>query len=50
MVDLRWRILVPDSSLIINDVIVTSLILLKIIYVLANFFILSDLSMFRFEK
>ena len=50
MVDLRWRILVPDSSLIINDVIVTSLILLKIIYVLANFFILSDLSIFRFEK
>ena len=50
MVDLRWRILVPDPSLIINDVIVTSLILLKIIYVLANFFILSDLSMFRFEK
>ena len=50
MVDLRWRILVPDSSLIISDVIVTSLILLKIIYVLANFFILSDLSIFRFKK
>ena len=49
MVDLRWRILVPDASLIINNAIVTSLISLKIIYVLANFF-LSDLSTFRFEK
>lgn len=40
--------MVPDPSLIINDVIMTSLLLLNIIYVLANFFVLSDTSLFEY--
>ena len=38
----------PDPSLIINDVIMTSLLLLKISYVLANFLVLSDTLLFEY--
>ena len=39
----------PSSSFFINnDVIMTSLILLNIIYVLANFLILSDTLLFKY--
>ena len=59
MADPRWWT-VPDPSLVINDVIITSLLLLKVINVLANFCIpissccsfcstLYYLSTFRFE-
>ena len=44
MADPRWR-MVPDPSLTVNDVIITSLLLLKFINVFANF----CLSIFRFE-
>ena len=42
-----WQ-MVPDPSLIINDVIMTSLLLLKISYVLANFLVLSDTLLFEY--
>ena len=46
MEDPRWR-MVGDSSLIIDDVMTTTLLsLLKTIYVLANFLILSDTLLF----
>ena len=38
--------MVSDPSLIVNDVIMKSLLMLKIIYVLANFLILSDALLF----
>ena len=41
MADPRWR-MVPDPSLTINDVIMTSLLVLKVINVSTNFLILSD--------
>ena len=41
--------MVPDSSLTLNDVIMTSMLLLKIIKnVVANFFVLSDTLLFNF--
>ena len=40
--------MVPVPSLIVNDVIMTPLLLLKIINVLANFMILSDSLLFRY--
>ena len=46
MADPRWRMF-ADSSLVIDDVIMTTpLSLLKTIYVLANFLILSDTLLF----
>ena len=45
--DPRWWIL-PVPFLLIIDVIMTSLILLNIIYVLANFLILSDTLLFKY--
>jgi len=47
MADPRRRI-VTDHFLIINDVIVTSLLLLKIINVLTNFMIVSDTILFKY--
>ena len=41
MADPRWR-MVPVPSYIMNNVIVTSLLLLKVINVLVNFFMLSN--------
>ena len=41
MADLRWR-MVPVPSYIMNNVIVTSLLLLKVINVLVNFLMLSN--------
>ena len=38
----------PDPSLIINDVIMSSLLLLNISYVLANFLVLSDTLLFEY--
>ena len=51
MEDPRWR-MVPDPSLTIIDIIMRSLLLLKVTNVLTNFSILSDillLSIFHFE-
>ena len=42
-----WQ-MVPDPSLIINDVIMTSLLLLNISYVLANVLVLSDTLLFEY--
>ena len=47
MADPRRRI-VPDHFLMINDVIVASILLLKIINVLTNFLILSDTLLFKY--
>ena len=47
MADPRWR-MVPDLSLIINDVIMTSLPLFKAINLLAIFLILSDTLLFKY--
>ena len=44
MADSSWR-MVADPSLTVNDVIMTSLLLLQFINVFANFY----LSIFRFE-
>ena len=40
--------MVPDTSLIINNVIMTSLLLLKISYVLANFLVLPYTLLFEY--
>ena len=47
MADPRWR-MVADLSLIINDVIMTSLPLFKAINLLAIFLILSDTLLFKY--
>ena len=47
MVHSGWQ-MVPDTSLIINNVIMTSLLLLKISYVLANFLVLPYTLLFEY--
>ena len=47
MEDPRWR-MVPVPFMIINNVIVTTLLLLNIIYMLKNFLILFDRILFIF--
>ena len=47
MADPRWR-MVPDLFFIINDVIMTSLLLFKAINLLAIFLILSDTLLFKY--
>ena len=47
MEDPRWR-MVPVPLMIINDVIVTTILLLNIIYMLTNFLILFDRILFNF--
>ena len=47
MVDRRWW-MIPVPSLIIKDIIMASLLLLKIIYVLANFLILQETLLFKY--
>ena len=47
MADPRWRT-VPDPSLMINDVIMTLLLLLKVINLLANLLILLDTLLFKY--
>ena len=47
MADPRWRT-VPDPSLMINDVIMTLLLLLKVINLLPNLLILLDTLLFKY--
>ena len=47
MVDPRRRML-PGPFLVINDVIMTSLLLLKVIFMLANFLILFNPLLFKY--
>ena len=47
MADPKWLML-PIPFLEINDFMMTSLLLLKIIYVLADFLILSDTLLFKY--
>ena len=46
MADPRWRML--SVSFCVNDVIMTSLLLLNIIYMLGNFLILSNTLLFKY--
>lgn len=48
MADPRWP-MIPDPSLIINDVNMKALLSLKIAVILANFLILFDTSLFMFR-
>ena len=47
MVDTRWQI-IPDLSLIISDFIMISLLLLKVINVLAHFLIFLDTGLCKY--
>ena len=49
MADPRWRT-VPDPSLMINDVIMTLLLLLKVINLLPNLLILLDTLLFKYSS